>query len=99
MRRLVFVLALASLLAVPALALPINGPVPSDAYIVYNNLDWAWGGACPYSGGCYATGDLTYQGTQGGACQQRHNWMLSQPISPATSSPVAEMFLMAELTR
>jgi hypothetical protein len=28
-------------------------------------LDWAWGGPCPYSGGCYVTGDLSYQSTQG----------------------------------
>jgi hypothetical protein len=43
----------------------INSPVPGNAFIVYGGLDWAWGGPCPYSGGCFATGDLTYQGTLG----------------------------------
>jgi hypothetical protein len=64
MKRLLVLMAL-QLFVVSAYAGPINSPVPSDAYIVYDNLDWAWGGPCPYSGGCYATGDLSYQGTQG----------------------------------
>ncbi len=42
----------------------INSPVPSDAYIVFDGLDWAWGGPCIYSGGC-GDGNLTYQSTQG----------------------------------
>jgi hypothetical protein len=42
----------------------INSPVPIGAYIVYAGLDWAWGGPCPYSGGC-GDGSLAYQGTQG----------------------------------
>ena len=65
MNRFMVICALVCLLVVPAFALPINSAVPSNAYIVYNGQDWAWGGPCPYSGGCYATGDLTYQGTQG----------------------------------
>ena len=43
----------------------INSPVPSSDYITYDGLEWAWGGPCPYEGGCYATGDLSYQSTQG----------------------------------
>lgn len=53
------------LLVAQAYALPINSPVPSNAYITFTGLEWAWGGPCPYSGGCFATGDLTYQSTQG----------------------------------
>lgn len=49
--------------AAPAHA-TINAPVPANAYITYSGLNWAWGGPCPYSGGC-GNGDLTYQSTQG----------------------------------
>jgi hypothetical protein len=31
-----------TLFAGQANAVPINSPVPSNAYIVYNGLDWAW---------------------------------------------------------
>ena len=64
MKRLLVLLAF-QLFVVSAYAGQINSPVPSDAYIVFDNLEWAWGGPCPYSGGCYATGDLSYQSTQG----------------------------------
>ncbi len=64
MRKLVLAF-LFLLFLVPAFAAPINSPVPSNAYIVFSGLDWAWGGPCPYIGGCYATGDLSYQSTQG----------------------------------
>jgi hypothetical protein len=67
MKKLLVGLTLMMLLVVQAYA-QINSPVPTNAYIVFDGLDWAWGGPCPYSGGCYATGTLTYQGTQG--------WML-----------------------
>lgn len=53
------------LLLVPAYADFTQTPVPTNAYIVFQGLDWAWGGPCPYQGGCFATGDLSYQGTQG----------------------------------
>src|SRR5581483_8262638 len=48
----------------PAGAVPINSPVPTNAYIVFDGLDWAWGNPCSYQFGC---GDATldYQGTQG----------------------------------
>lgn len=64
MKKLLFAL-FGLALAAPAYALPINSPIPSNAYIVFGGLDWAWGGPRPYSGGCFATGDLTYQSTQG----------------------------------
>ena len=75
MIRMLLLAASALMVAGPALALPIDSPVPSNAYIVFDGLDWAWGGPCPYSGGCYATGDLTYQSTQG--------WSLPTPAELA----------------
>jgi PEP-CTERM motif len=42
----------------------INEPVPSNAYITINGLDWAW--ASPYSTGSYRFGlDLSYQSAFG----------------------------------
>jgi hypothetical protein len=52
------------LLSAQAWALPLNVPVPGDAYIQFAGLDWAWGGPCDYQDGC-GNGDLTYQSTQG----------------------------------
>ena len=51
----------------PAAAQIINSPVPSNAYIVFDGLDWAWGSPCPYAGCPFfgAPADLTYQSTQG----------------------------------
>jgi len=49
-----------------AVAAPLfPSPVPDNATMTYNGLQWAWGGACAYSGCGFAGGDLTYQGTQG----------------------------------
>lgn len=58
--------AIALLLAVSrAEALPLNQLVPDNATITFAGLQWAWGGPCPYSGGCGFPGDLSYQATQG----------------------------------
>lgn len=56
-----------ALVSAPAWALPINSPVPGNAYIEFAGLDWAWGGPCPYlgCGGFFGAGDLSYQATQG----------------------------------
>jgi hypothetical protein len=49
-----------------AVASPINSPVPDNATITWNGLQWAWGSPCSYAGaGCGTAADLTYQGTQG----------------------------------
>lgn len=55
-----------------AAAVPLNTPVPGNATIVYEGLEWAWGGSCPYQGLCgieenptAGGGTLAYQGTQG----------------------------------
>ena len=68
MKKLLVGLTLMMLLVVQAYA-QINSPVPTNAYIVFDGLDWAWGGPCPYTGcdGAFP-GTLAYQGTQG--------WML-----------------------
>jgi len=67
-----------------AQALPIHSPVPSDAFITFGGLEWAWGGPCPYSGGCSGTGDLSYQSTLG--------WSLPT-ASELASAPDATAFL------
>lgn len=55
-----------------AAAVPLNTPVPGNATIVFEGLEWAWGGSCPYQGLCgieenptAGGGSLAYQGTQG----------------------------------
>ena len=53
------------LAAAPVQAAILDAPVPTNATITFDGLQWAWGGACPYSGGCYAIGDLSYQGPLG----------------------------------
>lgn len=59
-------------LAGTASAVPINSPVPGNATIVFEGLEWAWGGSCPYQGLCGVEGNptagggsLAYQSTQG----------------------------------
>jgi PEP-CTERM motif len=47
--------------SLPAVGAMYNQPVAPNAYITQNGLDWAWGGPCPYVGGCGGTGDLSYQ--------------------------------------
>lgn len=48
----------------PAAAI-INSPVPTNAYIHFGKLDWAWANPCDaYAPTCGAI-DLTYQATQG----------------------------------
>lgn len=76
----------------------INSPVPSSAYIVYDGLDWAWGGPCPYSGGC-SDGDLTYQATQGWALPTQADLDIVDALDGTVyqdrpmSSTFADMFL------
>ena len=61
------VTAVIAIVTAPADASIINSPVPTNAYIVYDGIDWAWGSPCSYAnGGCGSGGaDLTYQSTQG----------------------------------
>ena len=61
MRKIFVFVLLVTLLALPSFAAYYNRPVASNADIIWHGLDWAWGGPCPYSGGCYVTGDLSYQ--------------------------------------
>jgi hypothetical protein len=56
MRRVVAVAGALAVLAAstaPAVAAPAQSPpVPSDVYIVFNGLDWAWASPCHAIGGC-----------------------------------------------
>jgi hypothetical protein len=56
MRTLVAVAGVVAVLAAsaqPATAAPAQSPpVPSDVYIVFNGLDWAWASPCHAIGGC-----------------------------------------------
>ncbi len=68
----VFGLLAYAAIADTASAAPINSPVPTNTYITYAGLDWAWGGSCPYQGLCgdelgpnAGGGSLAYQSTQG----------------------------------
>ena len=73
-------------------ALPINSPVPSNATITFGGLVWAWGGACPYSGGCYATGDLSYQSTQGWSLPTATDLALVDAYDAVNPSAFADLF-------
>ncbi|MGO9806545.1 MAG: hypothetical protein ACLPKH_07480 [Rhodomicrobium sp.] len=89
------VLAALSLMLVGgrANALPIDSPVPSSAYIVYDGLEWAWGGPCPYSGGCYATGDLSYQSTLGWTLPSAADLAIVNAVDASNPGAFAAMFL------
>ena len=52
------------LLAGNAQAVPINSPVPTNAFIVFDGLDWAWGSPCSFQGGC-GDATLAFQGPLG----------------------------------
>lgn len=69
MKKIMIALVLA-LLSPVAWAIPINNPVPDNAYLAdFNGLDWAWAAPCPQPAtGCGANGnmiDLTFQATLG----------------------------------
>jgi hypothetical protein len=53
------------LMGAQAQAAVLDAPVPDNAAIMFDGLQWAWGGPCPYSGGCAFPGDLSYQGPLG----------------------------------
>jgi hypothetical protein len=94
-RTFSLVLAALSLMLVGgrANAVPINSPVPSNAYIVFDGLDWAWGGPCPYSGGCYATGTLSYQGTQGWTLPTAADLAIVNSVDASNAGAFAALFL------
>ena len=63
--RLLLAAAVAFAAASPAAAI-INAPVPTNAYVTFGGLDWAWASPCDASGpnSCGVI-DLSYQSTQG----------------------------------
>lgn len=55
---------LAAVATAPAHA-ALNVPVPTENYITFGGLDWAWAAPCaPYGDSCGVV-DMTYQSTQG----------------------------------
>ncbi len=71
--------------ASPAAAI-INAPVPTNAYITFGGLDWAWANPCAPDGNTCGAIDLTYQGTQG--------WRVASTADFA-NGPTAQDFLFA----
>jgi len=72
------------------LAAPINTPVPVDAFITFNGLDWAWASPCSPTG-CNGDPtldslDLTFQGTQG--------WRLPT-LAELLAGPAASNFIFS----
>jgi hypothetical protein len=64
--RLILAAAVAIAASAPAAAAFINAPVPTNAYVSFGGLDWAWASPCdPGPGGTCGALDLSYQGTQG----------------------------------
>lgn len=58
-------LCVAAAFAVPAQAAFDNDPLPSNAYITYNGLEWAWAMPVPGDGSWGVALDLSVQGTLG----------------------------------
>lgn len=76
-----------------AWAVPINSPVPANAYLAnFLGLDWAWAAPCPQpnTAGCGGAPqdiiDLTYQSTEG--------WRLPT-ATELLSAPLATAFIFA----
>ena len=67
-----------------ALALPINSPVPSNAYIEFNGLDWAWASPIAPCAGCGI--DLSYQAAFG--------WRMPT-LAELALAPLAPDFIVA----
>ncbi|MDE2403687.1 MAG: PEP-CTERM sorting domain-containing protein [Sphingomonadales bacterium] len=74
-------LGAASLLAAVPASAAINLPVPANAYITFNGLDWAWANPLPGT-----ASDLSFQGSLG--------WRLPT-VAELASAPQATDFLFA----
>ena len=65
--------------AAPAAAV-VNAPVPTNAFIRFGSLDWAWASACSPTGCTFAGAqlvapiDLSYQGGQGWRLPTAADW-------------------------
>ena len=57
--------AVAVVATAPAVAGPINAPVPVTNFIHYGGLDWAWASPCAAYGPSCSGVDMSYQSTQG----------------------------------
>lgn len=64
--RLLFAAAAVAIAATSPAAAIINAPVPTNAYVSFGGLDWAWASPCDASGpGSCGPIDLSFQSTQG----------------------------------
>ncbi len=87
-RLLAITLLSMGVVASPAAA-AINAPVPTNAYISFRGLDWAWASAASPTGCCggfIGPIDLSYQGTQGWRLPTAADW---------ANAPTAADFLFA----
>jgi hypothetical protein len=89
------VAGLAALMAAPAQAALYDHPVPTNATITFDGLQWAWGGACPYKGGCFATGDLSYQGPLGWSLPTAADMSLVDAYDSSNPGAFAALFYYA----
>ncbi len=90
-----FLAASIILTATSAFALPINAPVPANATITFDGLQWAWGSPCPLSGceGSFDFGTLAYQGTQGWSLPTAADMALVDAFDASTPSAFADLFV------
>lgn len=91
-----FLAASIILTATSAFALPINSPVPANATITFDGLQWAWGSPCPFSGCDFSTFDpatLAYQGTQGWSLPTAADMALVDAFDASTPSAFADLFV------
>ena len=67
MLKILAVACAAALAAAPAAATILNEPVPTDNFITFGGLDWAWASPCQPTGcgGPSGAMDMSYQSTQG----------------------------------
>lgn len=73
----------------------LNAPVPANATMTFDGLQWAWGGPCPYSGGCFATGDLSFQGPLGWSLPTASDMALVDALDASNASAFADLFAYA----
>src|SRR5215469_10078722 len=93
MRKLLFATTACLVLgATAAMAVPINSPVPTDATITFDGLQWAWGGPCTFSGGC-GDGTLAYQGTQGWSLPTAADMALVDAYDASNPAAFADLFV------
>ena len=101
MRNLKLLAASATLVGfigvLPAQALPINSPVPVNATITFDGIQWAWGSPCPYNSGCGVSypSTLSYQGTQGWSLPTQAELNIVNALDASNAAAFADLFFYA----